>query len=68
MRLQNLLNELISLDLQYHEIVGIRDETIKINAISMDLKGIDEIAIIKKTAEKFDLCTNWDGKNITITR
>jgi len=66
--LKNLYNELSRMDLKYHELLEIEGHKIFLAATTLLPEGIEEAMLIKSLADKYRLCTVWDGKNIEIIR
>ena len=65
---RNLYNELSIMNLKYHELCALEGDKIFLTAKSLIPEGIEEAMLIKNTADRYRLCTMWDGENIEITR
>lgn len=61
-------NVLSNLELKYHALDSVNDDTIVIVAKSLDAEGVMEVMYIKELADKYNLITRWDGSNIEIRR
>ena len=64
--IKSLYNALSKLELEYHELGEIINETIVLTAKSLDAEGISEAIRINELAATFNLITKWDGQNIEI--
>lgn len=66
--IKRLHNVLSNLDMKYHALDSVNDDTIVIVAKSLDAEGVMEVMYIKELADKYNLITKWDGCNIEIRR
>lgn len=66
--LSDLYAELTSVEFQYHEISSFCDECIGLVTKTFEPDSVLEVIQIKALADKYDLITTWNGKDITIKR
>lgn len=66
--LKNLYNELTRMDLKHHKPVEMDANKIFLVATALIPEGIEEAMQIKTLADRYKLCTVWDGENIEIIR
>lgn len=64
----NLYEQLLGLELQFHEIASANSSSIVLHAKSLDAEGIFEVMRIKELADQYKLHTKWDGQDVEITR
>ncbi|MGB6019548.1 MAG: hypothetical protein WBF77_08120 [Sulfurimonadaceae bacterium] len=66
--IKSLHNALSELELEYHELGEIINETIILTAKSLDAEGISEVIRINELAATFNLITKWNGHSIEIKK
>ncbi|WP_345975819.1 hypothetical protein [Sulfurimonas sp. HSL3-7] len=66
--IKRLHNVLSNLELKYHMLDSVNEDSIVLVAKSLDAEGVMEVMYIKELADKYSLVTKWDGSNIEIRR
>ena len=66
--IESLHNALSELELEYHELDEIVNDTIVLTSKSLDAEGISEVIRINELAAEFHLITKWDGETIRIKK
>lgn len=65
--LHNFYNRLSKISLKYHQLTPFEDHRVLVRAKSLSPYGVDEVMRIKQLADKFDLHTYWDGRDIKVS-